>query len=102
MKQSNTTVYWYIYNHRYTGYMFRLLSSHLQALKEYRSNQQGSQVHCGVPNRCKIVTVTIWNHMYYMIVDCYSNYFVIIGDPTVHLTALLIGSVFFEGLKMTR
>jgi len=37
------------------GYMFRLLSSHLQALEEYRSNQQ-----------------------------------------------LLIGSVFFEGLKMTR
>jgi len=30
--------------------MFRLLSSHLQALKEYRSNLQGSQVHCGIPN----------------------------------------------------
>jgi len=25
-----------------------------------------------------------------------------IGDPTVHLTTLLIGSVFFVGLKMTR
>jgi len=33
---------------------------------------------------------------------CYSNYYVSIGDPTVHLTTLLIGSVFFEGLKMTR
>jgi len=31
------------------GYMFRLLSSHLQAPKEYRSNLQGSQVHCGIP-----------------------------------------------------
>jgi hypothetical protein len=29
-------------------------------------------------------------------------YFVSIGDPTVHLTSLVIGSVFFEGLKMTR
>jgi len=27
-----------IYNHRYMGYMFQLLLSHLQALKEYRSN----------------------------------------------------------------
>ena len=32
----------------------------------------------------------------------YSNYFVGIGDPTVHLTTVLIGSVFFEGLKMTQ
>jgi len=37
-----------------------------------------------------------------MIPYCYSNYYVSIGDPTVHLTTLLIGSVFFEGLKMTR
>jgi len=37
-----------------------------------------------------------------MIPYCYSNYFVSIGDPTVHLTTLLIASVFFEGLKMTR
>jgi hypothetical protein len=29
-------------------------------------------------------------------------YFVSTGDPTVHLTSLVIGSVFFEGLKMTR
>jgi len=28
------------------GYMFRLLLSHLQALKDYRSNFS-SQVHCG-------------------------------------------------------
>ena len=55
-----TAIYWYIYNHRYMGNMFRLLSSHLQALKEYRSNYQGSQVHCGIPN-VYIVTVTIWN-----------------------------------------
>ena len=34
-----------------------------------------------------------------MIPYCYG---VSIGDPTVHLTTLLIGSVFFEGLKMTR
>jgi len=37
-----------------------------------------------------------------MIPYCYSNYFVSIGDPTVLLTTLLIGSVFFEGLKMTQ
>jgi len=37
-----------------------------------------------------------------MIPCCYSNYFVSIGDPTVHLTIVLIGSVFFEGLKMTQ
>jgi len=37
MEQSNTTVYSYIYNYRYMGYMFRL-SSHLQALKDYKSN----------------------------------------------------------------
>jgi len=30
------------------GYMFQLLSSHLQALKEYRSNLQGSQVFEGL------------------------------------------------------
>jgi len=39
--------------------MFRLLSSHLQALKEYRSNLQGSQVHCGIPNAYIAVVVTI-------------------------------------------
>jgi len=38
----------------------------------------------------------------YMIPYFYSNYYVSIGDTTVHLTTLLIGSVFFEGLKMTR
>jgi len=32
----------------------------------------------------------------------YNNYYVSIGDPTVHLTTFLIGYVFFEGLKMTR
>jgi len=37
-----------------------------------------------------------------MIPYCYSNYYVNIGDTTVHLTTVLIGSVFFEGLKMTR
>jgi len=37
-----------------------------------------------------------------MIPCCYTNYFVSIGDPTVHLTIMLIGSVFFEGLKMTQ
>jgi len=34
-----------------------------------------------------------------MIPYCYG---VSIGDPTVHLTTLLIGSVFFEGLKLNR
>jgi len=38
----------------------------------------------------------------HMIPYCYSNYYVSIADPTVHLTTLLIGSVFFEGLKMTQ
>jgi len=37
-----------------------------------------------------------------MIPYCYSNYYVNIGDSTVHLTTLLFGFVFFEGLKMTR
>jgi len=37
-----------------------------------------------------------------MIPYCYSNYFVSIGDPTVRLTTLLIGSVFFKGLEMTQ
>jgi len=32
----------------------------------------------------------------YMIPYCYSNYFVSIGDPTVRLTTLLIGSVFLR------
>jgi len=36
------------------GYMFRLLVSHLQALKEYRTNYKDSQVHCGIPNANKI------------------------------------------------
>jgi len=72
------------------GYMFRLLSSHLQTLQECRSNQKGSQVHCGIPNAYIVVIVTVW------------NYYVSIGYPTVHLITLLIGSVFFEGLKMTR
>ena len=44
----------------------------------------------------------IHNYLLYMIPYCYSNYFVSIGNPTVHLTSLVIGSVFFEGLKMTR
>jgi len=46
-------------------------------------------VHCGIPNAYVVVTVTIY-------------YYVSIGDPTVNLTTLPIGSVFFEGLKMTR
>jgi len=37
-----------------------------------------------------------------MIQYCYSNCYVSIWDTTVHLTTLLIGSVFFEGLQMTR
>jgi len=44
----------------------------------------------------------IHNYLLYMIPCCYSNYFVSIGDPTAHLTTVLIGSVFFEGLKMTQ
>jgi len=44
----------------------------------------------------------IHNYLLYMIPYCYSNYFVSIGDPTVFLTTLLIGSVFFNGLKMTQ
>ena len=44
----------------------------------------------------------IHNYLLYMIPYCYRNYFVSNGDPTVHLTILLIGSVFFEGLKMTQ
>jgi len=44
----------------------------------------------------------IHNYLLYMIPCCYNNYFVSIGDPTVYLTSLVIGSVFFEGLKMTR
>jgi len=36
-----------------------------------------------------------------MIPYCYNNYYVSIGDPTVHMTTLLIVSVFFEGLNMT-
>ena len=44
----------------------------------------------------------IHNYVLYMIPYCYSNYSVSIGDPTVRLTTLLIGSVFFEGLKMTQ
>jgi len=37
-----------------------------------------------------------------MIPYCNKNYYVSIGERTVHLTTLLIGSVFFEGLKMIR
>jgi len=37
-----------------------------------------------------------------MIPYCHNNYYVSIGDPRVHLTTSLIGSVFFEGVKMTR
>ena len=44
----------------------------------------------------------IHNYLLYMIPCCNSNYFVSIGDPTVHLTYLVIASVFFENLKMTR
>jgi len=38
--------------------------------------------------------VRVYTHIYV--------YFVSTGDPTVYLTSLVIGSVFFEGLKMTR
>jgi len=46
----------------------------------------------------------IHNYLLYtrMIPCCYSNYFVNIGDPTVHLTTVLIRSVYFESLKMTQ
>jgi len=44
----------------------------------------------------------IHNYLLYMIPYCYNNYFVSIGDPKVRLTTLLIGSVFFDGLKMTQ
>jgi len=44
----------------------------------------------------------VYNYVLYMIPYCYSNYFVSIEDPTVYFTTLLIGSVFVEGLKMTR
>jgi len=37
-----------------------------------------------------------------MIQYCFNNYCVSIGDSTVHLITLLIGYVFFEGMKMTR
>jgi len=47
-------------------------------------------------------TDIIHNLVLCVIPYCYNNYYVSIGDPTVHLTTLLIGSVFFEGLKMTR
>jgi len=50
------------------GYMFRLLLRHLQALKEYRSNLQGSQVNCGIANAYIVVIVKIWNHIYYLII----------------------------------
>ena len=30
--------------------MFRLLPSHLQALKEHRPKYSGSLMHCGIPN----------------------------------------------------
>jgi len=46
------------------GYMFRLLLSHLQTLKEYRSNYQ---------ERLN----ALWDP------QCLQNYFVNIGDPTV-------------------
>ena len=44
----------------------------------------------------------IHNYPLYMIPCCYNNYFVSIGDTTVRLTSLVIGSAFLEGLKMTR
>jgi hypothetical protein len=44
----------------------------------------------------------IHNYLLYIIPYCYSNYFVSTGDPTVCLTIFLIGSVLFEGLKMTQ
>jgi len=44
----------------------------------------------------------IHNYLLYMIPYCYSNSSVSIGDPTMRLTTLLIGSVLFEGLKMTQ
>jgi len=46
------------------------------------------------------ITIDTWATCF----DSYrvSNYFVNIGDPTVRLTALLIGSVLFDGLKMTQ
>jgi len=41
--------------------------------------------------------------MYYILFHIVTvNIFVSTGNPTVHLTTLLIGSVFFEGLKMTQ
>jgi len=99
------------------GYMFRLLLSHLQALKEYRSITK--EVNCtdiytlyDYMNNLYVIFMElsataygrdiIHNCLPYMIPCCYSNYFVSIGDPTVDLTSLVIGSVFFEGLKMTQ
>jgi len=43
----------------------------------------------------------IHNYLLHMIPCCYSKCFVSSGDPTVHFTSLVIGYVFFEGLKMT-
>ena len=40
----NIIVYWYIYNHRCMGYMFRLLLNHLQALKEYKEYKEYKSV----------------------------------------------------------
>jgi len=44
----------------------------------------------------------IHNYLLCIIPYCYSNYFVSTGDPTVCLTTFLIGSVLFEGLRMTQ
>ena len=100
------------------GYMFRLLSSHLQTLKEYRSNYQGClnalwDPQCLQNNYCNNMelyivdncgyylyhiqfqtTETVYGidiiHIYplYVIPRCYNNYSVSTGDPTVRLNIL--------------
>jgi len=68
MQQSNRTVYWYIYNHRHMGYVFRLYRVIFRPSKTTDPILQGSQVHCGIPNAYIVVIVTkhwyIYNHRY--------------------------------------
>jgi len=65
-------------------------------------NNMESYIVLNCNNMESYIVLNCNNMESYIVLNCYSNYYVNIGDPTVHLTTLLIGSLFFEGLKMTR
>jgi len=50
------------------GYMFQIYGVIFRPSKTTDPILHGSQVHCGIPNAYIVLIVTIWNHIYYLII----------------------------------